>query len=162
MWTSTPTAIGDLRIVTDGEAVTAIDFFPFRDLPARPAGERDDTHPVLVEAAAQLAAYFAGTLTRFDLPLEAGGTEFQRRVWAALVEIPYGATTSYGALARELGLTGHGSRAVGLANGRNPIPVVVPCHRVIGADGRLTGYAGGIERKQTLLDLERVDDGGLF
>jgi len=162
MWTVIPSPIDDLRIVADGEAVTAIDFAPHPDAPVRPVGERADDHPVLAEAAAQLAAYFAGTLTRFDLPLAPGGSDFQRRVWAALAEIPFGTTTSYGALARELGLTGHGARAVGLANGRNPIPVVVPCHRVIGADGRLTGYAGGVERKQVLLDLERGDDGGLF
>ncbi|GAB3083442.1 methylated-DNA--[protein]-cysteine S-methyltransferase [Nocardioides zeae] len=162
MWSVIGSPIDDLRIVTDGEAVTAIDFAPHPEAPARPVGERADDHPVLVEAAAQLAAYFSGSLTRFDLPLAPGGSDFQRRVWAALAEIPFGATTSYGALARDLGLTGHGARAVGLANGRNPIPVVVPCHRVIGADGRLTGYAGGVERKQVLLDLERGDDGGLF
>jgi methylated-DNA-[protein]-cysteine S-methyltransferase len=162
MWTVMSSPIDDLRIVADGEAVTAIEFAPHPAAPVRPVGERADDHPVLVEAVAQLAAYFAGTLTRFDLPLAPGGSDFQRRVWAALTEIPFGETTSYGALARELGLTGHGARAVGLANGRNPIPVVVPCHRVIGADGRLTGYAGGVERKQVLLDLERGDDGGLF
>lgn len=162
MWTVIPSPIGDLRIVADDAAVTAIDFAPHPEAPARPVGERADDHPVLADAAAQLAAYFVGTLTRFDLPLDPGGSDFQRRVWAALAEIPFGETTSYGALARRLGLTGHGARAVGLANGRNPIPVVVPCHRVVGADGRLTGYAGGVERKQVLLDLERGDDGGLF
>jgi methylated-DNA-[protein]-cysteine S-methyltransferase len=104
-------------------------------------------------AAAQLAAYFAGQLTGFDLPLAPAGTQFQRRVWAALQDIPYGATVSYGELARQLG-SATASRAVGLANGRNPIAVVIPCHRVIGSDGSLTGYGGGLDRKRFLLDLE--------
>ena len=105
--------------------------------------------------AEQLDAYFAGELTRFDLPLNAHGTPFERRVWDALVEIPYGETVSYGELARELALSPRGARAVGRANARNPIAIVVPCHRVIGADGSLTGYAGGLENKRALLDLER-------
>ena len=108
----------------------------------------------LGKAAGQLAAYFAGELTEFELPLSMDGTEFQRRVWAALQDIPYGETVSYGKLADEIGAPG-ASRAVGLANGRNPIGIIVPCHRVIGADGGLTGYGGGIERKRFLLDLER-------
>jgi methylated-DNA-[protein]-cysteine S-methyltransferase len=102
----------------------------------------------------QLHAYFAGELTRFDLALDLHGTEFQRRVWQALLEIPYGETRSYGELAEHVGSPG-ASRAVGLANGRNPIAIIVPCHRVIGADGSLTGYGGGLERKETLLALER-------
>jgi methylated-DNA-[protein]-cysteine S-methyltransferase len=105
-------------------------------------------------AAAQLAAYFAGELTRFDIPLTLRGTPFQQRVWAALQEIPYGETTTYGELAAELG-NPSASRAVGLANGRNPICIVVPCHRVIGSTGSLTGYGGGIDRKRHLLDFER-------
>jgi methylated-DNA-[protein]-cysteine S-methyltransferase len=103
----------------------------------------------------QLDAYFAGDLTEFDVPLRLEGTDFQRRVWARLREIPYGTTMSYGELARRAGRPG-ASRAVGLANGRNPIAIVVPCHRVIGADGQLTGYGGGIDRKIWLLDLERA------
>jgi methylated-DNA-[protein]-cysteine S-methyltransferase len=104
-------------------------------------------------AADQLAAYFAGQLTEFDLPLAAAGTNFQRTVWAALQQIPYGETWSYGQLATKIG-NAAAVRAVGLANGRNPIAVIVPCHRVIGADGSLTGYGGGLERKRYLLDLE--------
>ncbi|MDQ6687776.1 MAG: methylated-DNA--[protein]-cysteine S-methyltransferase, partial [Actinomycetota bacterium] len=88
-------------------------------------------------------------------PLDPAGTDFQRKVWAQLEKIGYGETASYGEIARRLGMTNAASRAVGLANGRNPIPIVIPCHRVIGADGSLTGYAGGIERKQTLLELEQ-------
>lgn len=108
----------------------------------------------------QLAAYFRGELTRFDLPLAPVGTPWQRRVWAGLGEIPYGETISYGELARHIGSPG-AARAVGLANGRNPIGIVVPCHRVIGADGRLTGYGGGLPRKELLLALER-GHGSLF
>lgn len=105
-------------------------------------------------AAKQLAAYFAGELTEFDLPLALHGTPFQRRVWTALRKIPYGETVSYGELAQEIGRP-TAARAVGLANGRNPICIIVPCHRVIGSAGSLTGYGGGIERKRYLLDLER-------
>jgi len=112
---------------------------------------------VLVEAVRQLAAYFDGTLTDFDLPLAPQGSDFQQRVWEQLRGIGYGETASYGAIAHRLGMTNAASRAVGLANGRNPIPIVIPCHRVIGANGTLTGYAGGLERKQLLLDLERTD-----
>jgi methylated-DNA-[protein]-cysteine S-methyltransferase len=108
---------------------------------------------VLAEAADQLAAYFAGDLRHFDLPLQLDGTDFQRRVWAALQEIPYGTTTGYGELAQRLGSPG-ASRAVGLANGRNPVAIVVPCHRVIGADGTLTGFGGGLPCKRWLLDHE--------
>ena len=104
-------------------------------------------------AADQLDAYFAGELTRFDLPLAPRGSEFQQRVWAALQEIPYGRTESYGELAERIGSPG-GARAVGLANGKNPIGIIIPCHRVVGADGSLTGYGGGLDRKQQLLDLE--------
>ncbi len=158
MWTVMPSPVGDLRIVERGGAVSAIEFTPFRP-PAdgRPLGERDDSHPVLAEAARQLAAYFAGDLTVFDLPVAPRGTEFQERVWAQLQRIPFGETITYGEIAGRLGMTAAASRAVGLANGRNPIPIVIPCHRVIGADGSLTGYAGGMERKQVLLDLETDD-----
>ncbi|RKS79350.1 methylated-DNA-[protein]-cysteine S-methyltransferase [Actinomadura pelletieri DSM 43383] len=102
----------------------------------------------------QLSAYFAGELTEFDLPLTFRGTEFQKRVWSALLEIPYGETTTYGQIAVELGRPS-ASRAVGLANGRNPISVIVPCHRVVGSTGDLTGYGGGLDRKRYLLDFER-------
>jgi methylated-DNA-[protein]-cysteine S-methyltransferase len=105
-------------------------------------------------AVDQLDAYFAGELTDFDLELDLRGTEFQQRVWKALLTIPYGETRSYGEIAEQIGAPG-AARAVGLANGRNPIAIVVPCHRVIGSGGRLTGYGGGLERKQTLLELEK-------
>jgi methylated-DNA-[protein]-cysteine S-methyltransferase len=104
----------------------------------------------LPQAVAQLCEYFAGTRREFDLPLRMQGTEFQRRVWRSLTEIRYGETWSYGQLARRID-NPHASRAVGLANGSNPIAIVVPCHRVIGADGSLTGFGGGIERKRWLL-----------
>lgn len=102
----------------------------------------------------QLAAYFAGELTDFDIAMDLGGTEFQRRVWTALRTIPYGETRSYGQIAEQIGAPGS-ARAVGLANGRNPVAIIVPCHRVIGAGGSLTGYGGGLDRKRTLLGLEK-------
>ncbi|MEU1485370.1 methylated-DNA--[protein]-cysteine S-methyltransferase [Streptomyces sp. NPDC005752] len=110
------------------------------------------------ETVRQLDAYFAGELTEFDLPLRLEGTPFQRGVWAELVRIPYGETRSYGELAGHLGKPG-ASRAVGLANGRNPVGIIVPCHRVVGASGSLTGYGGGLDRKQRLLAFERGAEG---
>lgn len=106
------------------------------------------------EIVAQLLAYFAGELTEFDVDLDMVGTEFQRRVWQALLTIPYGETRSYGEIAAQIGSPG-ASRAVGLANGHNPVGIIVPCHRVIGANGALTGYGGGLHRKKALLDLEK-------
>jgi methylated-DNA-[protein]-cysteine S-methyltransferase len=120
-----------------------------------PIGERQDDNPLLRRAVDQLAAYFARDLKEFDLPLAPRGSDFQQRVWAQLRAIGYGETASYGDVARRLGMTNAASRAVGLANGRNPIPIVIPCHRVIGANGTLTGYAGGLPRKQLLLELEQ-------
>lgn len=156
MWTVMSSPIGDLRIVEHHGEITAIEFSPFPETPdGRPRGERDDTCPVLVAAVAQLEAYFARERREFDLPLAPAGSAFQHRVWDQLRRIGYGDTASYGQIAHRLGLTNAASRAVGLANGRNPIPIVIPCHRVIGADGSLTGYAGGVERKQTLLELEQ-------
>ena len=156
MWTVLPSPIGDLRIIERDGKISAIEFSPFRQ-PAdgRPLGARSDDHPVLAEAVRQLRAYFDRELTDFDLPLAPRGTDFQQRVWEQLSKIAYGETVSYGEVAGRLGMTNAASRAVGLANGRNPIPIVIPCHRVIGANGTLTGYAGGIERKQTLLELEQ-------
>jgi methylated-DNA-[protein]-cysteine S-methyltransferase len=155
MWTLMDSPVGELRIVEHGGAITAIEFSPFRDGDGRPRGERADDHPVLVETVRQLTAYFQRELKDFDLPLAPQGSDFQRLVWAQLQEVGYGETASYGQIAHRLGHTNAASRAVGLANGRNPIPIVIPCHRIIGADGTLTGYAGGIERKQTLLELEQ-------
>jgi methylated-DNA-[protein]-cysteine S-methyltransferase len=155
MWTLMDSPVGELRIVEQEGAITAIEFSPFRDHDGRPRGDRDDSFPVLVETVRQLSAYFDRDLKEFDLPLAPAGSEFQQSVWAQLQEIGYGDTASYGQIAHRLGRTNAASRAVGLANGSNPIPIVIPCHRVIGADGTLTGYAGGIERKQTLLELEQ-------
>lgn len=107
-------------------------------------------------AVEQLDAYFAGTLTEFDVDLDVAGTPFQRRVWTALQTIPYGETRSYGQIADQIGSPG-ASRAVGLANGRNPVSIIVPCHRVIGSNGGLTGYGGGLDRKRTLLALEKAE-----
>jgi methylated-DNA-[protein]-cysteine S-methyltransferase len=117
-----------------------------------PTWQRDDG--AWREARRQLTAYFAGTLTVFDLPLRPGGTPFQQQVWQALREIPYGETRSYGRLAAAIGRPA-AVRAVGRANGSNPLPIVIPCHRVIGSDGTLTGYGGGLAAKQWLLELER-------
>ena len=154
MWTVIDSPIGDLRLVEHDGAITAIEFSPFRDGTGRPLGDRDDEHPLLVECARQLRAYFAGDLTDFDLPLAPEGTPFQRRVWEELLAVGFGKTATYGEIAHRLGMTNAASRAVGLANGRNPIPIVIPCHRVIGSNGTLTGYAGGLDRKQLLLTLE--------
>jgi methylated-DNA-[protein]-cysteine S-methyltransferase len=154
MWTLTDSPVGQLRIVEHGGAITAIEFEPFRTT-GRPLGERSDDHPVLAAAVAQLAAYFARDLKEFDLPLAPQGSTWQQQVWDQLRQIGYGETASYGQVAARLGRSNAASRAVGLANGQNPIPIVVPCHRVIGADGTLTGYAGGLERKRLLLDLEQ-------
>jgi methylated-DNA-[protein]-cysteine S-methyltransferase len=155
MWTLMDSPVGELRIVEQDGAITAIEFSPFGEADGRPRGPRDDAHPVLVEARRQLAAYFARDLKEFDLPLAPRGTAWQRAVWDQLVGIGYGETASYGQIAARLGKSNAASRAVGLANGSNPIPIVIPCHRVIGANGTLTGYAGGLPRKQTLLELEQ-------
>lgn len=110
--------------------------------------------PLLKEAARQLESYFAGELKEFSLPLEPSGTDFMKQVWSALCEIPFGKTATYGEIAERIGRP-KAARAVGLANNRNPIPIFIPCHRVIGADGSLTGYAGGLDMKKKLLDLEK-------
>lgn len=155
MWTVMESPVGELRIVEHNGAITAIEFSPYHDVSGRPRGERSDAHPVLAEAVRQLRAYFERDLKEFDLPLAPAGTDFQQRVWQRLRGIGYGETASYGEIAGRLGMTNAASRAVGTANGRNPIPIVIPCHRVIGADGTLTGYAGGLARKQVLLELEQ-------
>lgn len=146
------TLVGDVR--SDGAtALRAVYMEDHRHAPSPESfGDRDDD--AFTDAAAQLAEYFAGTRTTFDLPLDPRGNDFQKRVWAKLRAIPYGETRSYGELARELG-DPNLSRAVGTANGRNPISIIVPCHRVVGSDGSLTGYAGGLDRKRFLLALER-------
>jgi len=159
MWTLMDSPVGELRIVEHNGAITAIEFSPFpppgQSHDGRVRGDRADDHPVLVECVRQLTAYFARDLKEFDLPLAPEGSDFQRRVWDQLLLVGWGETASYGEVAHRLGMTNAASRAVGLANGRNPIPIVIPCHRIIGANGTLTGYAGGLERKQLLLELEQ-------
>lgn len=155
MWTVIESPVGPLRIVEQDGAITAIEFSPFRDHDGRPRGPRADDAPLLVETARQLGEYFARERTVFDLPLAPVGTGWQRDVWDQLVKIGYGETASYGEIAARLGKSNAASRAVGTANGANPIPIVIPCHRVIGANGTLTGYAGGLDRKQLLLGLEQ-------
>lgn len=149
------TPIGRLRLFASDAALTAIWFEHGRDAAKHDAPFTRRPSPVIERARAQLAEYFAGTRTGFDLPLEPRGTEFQRRVWERLCRIEYGETTTYGAMAAELG-NPNASRAVGLANGSNPLPIVIPCHRVIGACGALTGFGGGLAVKRALLDLERA------
>ena len=148
--------VGALRLIASDSALVAVLWAnePPGRVPTE-ASEADAAHPILAETERQLAEYFAGTRRAFDLPLEFRGTAFQRRVWTALLSIPFGETRSYGEIARQLGDAG-ASRAVGAANGRNPISIIAPCHRVIGQSGRLTGFAGGIENKAFLLDLERA------
>ncbi len=143
--------VGPLTLVERAGALAGIYLTQHRHQPPL-QGARDDR--LLPEAQAQLAAYFTGDLTDFDLPLCVGGTAFQQQVWQALATIPYGQTWTYGQLADAIG-NPRAVRAVGLANGRNPVSIVVPCHRVVGANGSLTGYGGGLERKKWLLDHER-------
>ena len=145
--------LGDLTLVADGGALCAVYFPEHRHRPG-PAtfGARDGGG--FAEPARQLAEYFAGARTAFDLPTAAAGAAFQRRVWALVARIPYGQTSTYRALAAALGNPAL-ARAVGAANGRNPLSVIVPCHRVLGSDGGLTGYGGGLDRKRRLLALER-------
>lgn len=141
------TPIGPLTLEADENAVTAIRFS---------AGGAQDASPLLDAAEAQLREYFAGARRTFDLPLAPHGTAFQRRVWTASRTIPYGETRTYGELAAAID-SPNASRAVGMANHRNPIPIIIPCHRVIGANGTLTGYAGGLEIKRRLLALEGIN-----
>jgi methylated-DNA-[protein]-cysteine S-methyltransferase len=162
-WAVLPSPVDDLLLSAHDGSLRTIWFSPHKTRP-RPSiieqweaagGVRDDHDPVLVETARQLGQYFRGDRQEFDLPLDLVGSRFQREVWSALLTIPYGETWSYGQLAAAIGKGPEASRAVGLANGANPISIVVPCHRVIGADGSLVGYGGGLERKRYLLELER-------
>jgi methylated-DNA-[protein]-cysteine S-methyltransferase len=146
-------AVGPLTLVSDGESLVGLHFEGWNP----PIGAILELDPVLATTARQLDAYFDGHLTKFDLPLAPMGTPFQHCVWSALRAIPFGETRSYGQLAKAIGKPS-AMRAVGAANGRNPIAIVVPCHRVIGADGSLTGFGGGIERKKFLLSLEQGNE----
>jgi methylated-DNA-[protein]-cysteine S-methyltransferase len=145
--------IGTLLLTSDGSALTGLFTAPERKAYATEGWLQDAAIAPLAATARQLSEYFAGTRREFDLPLRLDGTPFQQRVWRELVEIPYGETWSYGQLATRIG-NPKASRAVGLANGQNPISILVPCHRVIGANGSLTGYGGGLERKRWLLSHE--------
>ncbi len=144
------TPIGELTLVARDGSLAGLHFAGY-DVPAE---SKEGSEPVLEVAAEQLREYFAGERTAFDLPLALDGTAFQQEAWRALADIPYGETVSYGEQAKRLGRP-DAVRAVGAANGRNPIAIVLPCHRVIGADGSLTGFGGGLETKRRLLDLEQ-------
>lgn len=156
MYTVVATDIGELTLTGDGTHLTGL-YFPAHRYPPTPQrlGERLPPHgnDALARTAAQVREYLAGTRKDFDLPLRPGGNDFQESVWDMLLEIPYGATTTYGDLARRLGNVSL-AQQVGQAVGHNPISLVIPCHRVVGHDGSLTGYAGGLDRKRALLDLE--------
>ena len=153
-YTRLDTPLGQMLARSEDGALVGLHF---ADEARAPAPASDWTHapddPLLGQLASQLRDYFAGRLRVFELPLRPVGTAFQLRVWSLLREIPHGVTTSYGAMARRLGSPG-AMRAVGAANSRNPLAIVIPCHRAIGADGSLTGYAGGLQRKRALLDIE--------
>lgn len=147
--------VGVLRLAVNAAGLCLIEFAQPRHPMAAGDDWREGDHPLLREAQSQLDAYFAGRRRDFDLPLAPRGTDFQRRVWDELQRIEYGTTISYGRLAERIGRPA-AVRAVGAANGRNPLPIVVPCHRVIGADGALTGFGGGLPTKAFLLRLERA------
>jgi methylated-DNA-[protein]-cysteine S-methyltransferase len=150
-----PSPTGDLTLIASDTGLAAILWDDNAAMQTRYSPRRaDPDHPVISATVCQLEEYFAGTRTSFDLPLDPVGTAFQRDVWRALLSIPYGETRSYADIARAIGRP-TATRAVGAANGRNPIPIVTPCHRVIGSNGTLTGFGGGLPNKQLLLALER-------
>ena len=149
--TTIETPIGRLTLVASSTGLREV-WFPTED--ADPHGTEDPSHPMLVAAAGQLGEYFAGTRQEFDIPLDPQGTPFQLAAWRGLTTIPFGETVSYGEQAARIGLPGK-ARAIGAANGRNPLPIVVPCHRVVGSDGSLVGFGGGLETKAWLLHHER-------
>ncbi len=147
--------VGELTLVADANGLAAILWEDDRPGRVRLGALTEDAeHPVLVETERQLGEYFAGTRRSFDVPLSFSGSDFQKSVWSALLTIPFGETRSYGAIAQQVGKPS-ASRAVGAANGRNPISIIAPCHRVVGSTGKLTGFAGGIEAKAFLLKLEQ-------
>lgn len=152
LWLETD-LVGGLLLCASQEGLRHIDFMPCR--PANISAPEAWAQPLLHEAAQQIQAYCAGSLRCFRLPLAPVGTAFQQQVWQALLQIPYGATRSYGAVASAIGKP-RAARAVGMANNRNPLPIVIPCHRVIGASGKLVGYAGGLEIKKRLLQRESI------
>ncbi|HWH42928.1 MAG TPA: methylated-DNA--[protein]-cysteine S-methyltransferase [Usitatibacter sp.] len=148
------TPLGNAYVTLHGDALAGLYFEGARHAPAIASDwERDDGHPAAKACAQQLAEYFAGTRDSFDLPLAPRGTPFQQRVWAEIARVPFGATITYAQLAARAGAP-EAMRAAGAATGRNPLTILVPCHRIVGSDGALTGYAGGLERKRRLLELE--------
>jgi len=153
-FTTVPSPVGELTLAASERGLTCLLFEQWAHGPGRTGWLPDDGSAILAAARTQLAEYFDHQRTRFDVPLDLRGTPFQVEVWQALRSIPFGVTISYGELARRVH-SKNGFRAVGAANGRNPVAIIVPCHRVIGANGDLTGFGGGIERKRWLLDHER-------
>ena len=154
VWSTWASPVGPLTLIGRDGGIAGLYLDQHRHGITMASGRpRDDAY--FAAAMSQLAAYFAGELTDFALVLTPRGTDFQQRVWAALTQIPYGTTTTYGALTARLGAPG-ASRAVGMANGRNPISIIVPCHRVVGSDGALRGFGGGVDNKRWLLDHERA------
>jgi methylated-DNA-[protein]-cysteine S-methyltransferase len=153
VYTTMPSPVGPLLLAADADGLRLVEFANPRHRTMPEADWRDGDSALLCETRRQLGEYFSGVRRAFDLPLAPRGTDFQRTVWRALTCIPYGETISYGTLAHRIGLPS-AMRAVGAANGRNPLPIVVPCHRVIGSDGSLTGFGGGLATKQFLLRLE--------
>jgi methylated-DNA-[protein]-cysteine S-methyltransferase len=160
VYKTTPSPVGTLTLVASDDGLAGVLWPGDREGRVRLAVESEDPrHPVLVDTERQLKEYFAGRRRTFDLKLDFTGTPFQRRVWKALLTIPYGETRSYGDIARQIGRPS-AARAVGAANGRNPVSIVAPCHRVVGSTGTLTGFAGGLEAKAMLLALEGARTGG--
>ena len=154
------TVVGELLVVANGDSLAGL-YFPQHWYPPKESeiGPRvdADSDALFVETAAQMREYFSGQRQSFSIPVQTGGDTFSERVWTLLREIPYGQTTTYGALAKQLG-NPHLAQRVGQAVGHNPVSIVIPCHRVVGADGSLTGFAGGLQRKRQLLDLEESEE----
>lgn len=154
LWRTFTTPVGVVLVVVSDAGVQRIDFVDHNHEEASASNNASGAHPILADALLQLTEYFEGTRTTFSLPLDIDGTEFQQLAWFALARIPYGRTMTYGEQAANIGRP-RAVRAIGTANSKNPIAIVLPCHRVIGADGSLTGYAGGLDKKIWLLDHER-------
>lgn len=152
-----PSPLGDITLRAEDDALTGVFFVGQKYYPALTMMPYDQAVPrVIRQAEEQLAEFFSGERQAFNVPLRLRGTPFQEQMWRELAQIPYGEVVSYGAMAKKMGLRPGHSRAVGMANGRNPICIILPCHRVIGASGDLTGYAGGMDRKRALLKLENA------
>lgn len=153
MYTCLQSPLGDLLLTSHGSSLTGLFMRDCVEMDERKGWIQDDDAVPFNETKTQLQEYFSGERTEFDLPLNLIGTDFQKQVWEALMSIPYGTTISYGEQAKRIG-NSNASRAVGLANGKNPVSIIVPCHRVIGSNGKLVGYGGGLSRKENLLNFE--------